>query len=171
MSQFVKLEKGCYLPICPCGGQCEKITLYRTNSKISTYCWYCKQYTTRYLKVMEEDLKFTYNWNGKLNCECFTTLRLHNPKKYYLGAIKNVKLQESPKGKAVVIGVQSFLIGQVSEYVARLDTGLSAAECQKMIRTMYKNNPRINWSTQQLDFVLLKYEKSRNEPKLFDNEK
>lgn len=118
---------------------------------------------------MEEDLKFTHNWNGKLNCECFTTLRLHNPTKYCVGAIKNVKLKDISKGRAVIIGVQSFLLEHISEYVARLDTGLSAVECKQMIRTMYKNNPRINWSSQQLDFVLLKYDKNRNEPKLFND--
>ncbi len=116
---------------------------------------------------MEEDLKFTHNWNGKLNCDCFTTLRLHNARKYIIGASKHIFLNNVFKGKANIIGVQSFRLEQVSEYVARLDTGLSAKECQQMIKTMYKNQP-INWSTQQLDFVLLKYEKKGGQQNLFE---
>lgn len=116
---------------------------------------------------MEEDLVFTRNWNGKLNCECFTTIRLHNPAKYFIGAVKRIKLEKTFKGKATVIAMQGFLLDQLTEFTARIDTGLSATECKTMIRNMYRNNARIDWSTQQLDFVLLEYEKNRNEPKLF----
>lgn len=119
---------------------------------------------------MEDNLIFTNNWNNKLNCKCFTTLRLHNQQKYYRGAIKNVMLKDVSKGKAVIVGVQSFMLSQVSEYVARIDTGLNAKECQQMIKSMYKKYAHINWNVQLLDFVLLEYERREKEPNLFENE-
>ena len=113
---------------------------------------------------MEQGLNFSTNWNNKLNCRCFTTIRLHNPKKYFLGARFNVYLKGHFKGVAQVVGVKICTLKDVSEYVARLDTGYSAAECQKMLREMYKNKP-IVWERQLLDFCLLQYIDS--EPDLF----
>ena len=114
---------------------------------------------------MDEDLKFGHNWNNKLNCDCFTTLRLHNPKRYFVGAVKNIKLNEVFKGKATILCVVRFRLDQISEHVARLDTGYSAEDCKKMIRTMYKDKP-INWNTQLLDFPVLMYLKPEQQ-KLF----
>lgn len=105
---------------------------------------------------MEQDLNFSTNWNSKLNCQCFTTIRLHNPKKYFPGARFNVYLKGHFKGSAQVIGVKICLLKDVSEYVARLDTGYSAAEFKKIIQTMYKGKP-IAWERQLLDFCLLRY--------------
>jgi len=116
---------------------------------------------------MEQNLSFTTNWNGKLNCSCFTTLRLHNHEKYFAGAVMNIILNGQLKGKAVIIQVNYFTIEKINEFVARIDTGYSATECQKMIKEMYKNNPRINWKTQLLDFCLLEYQKEAKSPSLF----
>lgn len=113
---------------------------------------------------MGQELNFSTNWNNKLNCRCFTTIRLHNPKKYFIGAVFSVFLKGILKGRAEVIGVKICTIKDISEYVARLDTGYSAEECQKMLREMYKNKP-IVWERQLLDFCLLRYQK--NEPDLF----
>ncbi len=158
------------MPICQCGSKSEIMIIYKTRSKISSYCWLCKQHTTQFIRVMErEPLKFTTNWNNKLNCSCFTTLRLHNPKKYYVGAKKDVYLDNRPKGPATIIGVQSFLLEQISEFVARIDTGYSADECKKIIREMYKKVPLIDWSKQKLDFSLIQYDsKPGQEQNLFD---
>lgn len=114
-----------------------------------------------------ETLKFTTNWNNKLNCQCFTTLRLHNPKKYFVGAKKDIFLDNRLKGAATIIGVQSFLLEHINDFIARLDTGYSAKECQKIILEMYKNNPVINWKTQQLDFCLLQFDHQAGQQTLF----
>ena len=45
---------------------------------------------------------------------------------------------------------------QINEYIARIDTGYSADECQNIIRTMYKNK-RIDWNTQDLALCLFVY--------------
>lgn len=108
---------------------------------------------------MEHNLLFLKNWNNKLDCDCFTTLRLSNPKKYYKGALVNVVLNNESKGKATIISVNHFTIDQINEFVAGIDTGLSAEECRKYIMKMYSYNTKIDWFTQKLDFCLLKYEK------------
>lgn len=107
---------------------------------------------------MEKDLIFHYNWNGKLDCQCFTTLRLYNAEKYHKGAIFNIYLNDQLKGQAKVLEVNYFTIDKINEFVAHIDTGYSAKECQDMIRKMYKNRPTINWKNQFLAFCLLKYE-------------
>lgn len=52
------------------------------------YCFKCKQQIGKYYKVMIERIEFIQNWNGKLNCNAFTAMRLHNPVKYCVGAVK-----------------------------------------------------------------------------------
>ena len=34
---------------------------------------------------MDERLEFEENFNGKLNCRCFTTIRLHHPVRNAIG--------------------------------------------------------------------------------------
>lgn len=106
-----------------------------------------------------ETLKFSYNWNNKLECDFFTTLRLHNPAKYKVGNKLQVQISNK-KGTYIkpnvyeIFSVKSFKIEAVTEWVARIDTGYSREQCIKMIKTMYKNSG-VNWNTQLLDFVLV----------------
>lgn len=102
-----------------------------------------------------DKLNFSYNWNNKLDCAVFTTLRLHNPKIYYAGALKSVYLKDVYKKDVEIMAVKKMLLGSITEYTAGVDTGYSAQECQKLIKTMYKSR-NINWATQLLDFMLLK---------------
>lgn len=45
---------------------------------------------------VEKHIRFSYNWNNKLNCKAFTTIRLHSPERYFLGAKFNVYLNGKP---------------------------------------------------------------------------
>lgn len=115
-----------------------------------------------------ENLEFTCNWNNKLNCNAFSTLRLRDDKKYFIGAEKNVILKGYLKGKATIVGISYFTIDKINESISRLDTGYSAEECRKIIMTMYKSR-NIDWYTQQLVFCILAYNKATKEQKsLFD---
>ena len=106
-----------------------------------------------------DKLIFSYNWNNKLSCDYFTTLRLHNKVMYYTGNVFSVHLK---KGRdiprvcdAVVIKVLVLNFNQINEYIAGLDTGLNVKECKELIMKLYDNSD-IDWSTQWLNFVLLK---------------
>ena len=162
----VTLTQGKYKPVCPCGGRYAIMTVART-AKFETYCWYCKQENGKFIKIMEEVLKFSYNWNNKLNCNSFTTLRLRNDNKYYPGAKVHIWFGNTYKGKATIVGIHFYTLDKINEFVARLDTGYSAEECREIIMKMYKDKPNINWATQQLAFCLVVYDKRANKPELF----
>ncbi len=166
----VTLYSGRYRFVCSCskGHLYDPLDIFK-KTKVETYCWYCKG-NGKYIKVMEETLKFSTNWNNKLNCNSFTTLRLRNDNKYYKGAKVNVWLGNSYKGKATIIGVSFFTLEQINEFVARLDSGYPAEECRKIILQIYKNKPNINWATQQLAFCLIVYDGRAKQPDLFSND-
>ena len=155
------LYPGKYRFICSCpqGHLYEPFEIFRKTTNFEPYCWYCKG-EGKVIKIMEEkieNLDFAYNWNNKLDCHAFSTIRMRNDKKYYVGARKNIRLKEVVKGSAVIVAVSYFLLDKINESVARIDTGYSAEECKGILKKMYKNKP-INWGTQQLVFCVLVYE-------------
>lgn len=101
-------------------------------------------------------IEFSTNWNGKLHNNAFTSIRLWNEKKYVIGRDYDVWLSHIRKGFAKLVAVKRMKLHQINEYIARIDTGYSADECQNIIRTMYKNK-RIDWNTQDLALCLFVY--------------
>jgi hypothetical protein len=102
-----------------------------------------------------QDLVFSQNWNNKLDNKAFTTLRLEDNQKYYVGAEKMIKLKSHEKGKAVIKGVKPLMIDQINDYIAYVDTGYDAAECKNILRRMYGS--RVDFSQKRLVLVLLVY--------------
>lgn len=100
-------------------------------------------------------LTFSYNWNNKLNCLAFTTLRLRQDK-YQPGKVFQIDCPDVAPAPVVILQVKHLRLDQLTEGMCRLDTGYSKAETDKLIRTMYINKPNINWATQQLSWVLLR---------------
>jgi uncharacterized protein YqfB (UPF0267 family) len=119
---------------------------------------------------MEEKINFSTKWNNKLNCNSFTTLRLRNDRKYYVGSKAGIYLKNTFKGNATIVGVSHFTIDKINEFIARVDTGYSADECKNIIKEMYKNStPPIDWRTKQLAFCLIAYDKREETKDLFNN--
>lgn len=116
--------------------------------------------------VMDERLDFNENWNGKLNCQCFTTIRLHNPIKNCVGAIKQIYLKDRYKGDAKIMHVSRITLDQINLPMAKLDSGLLPDELRAKLRELYKSH-RPNWNTQTLDFLVLEYLKDSKESRLF----
>lgn len=101
-------------------------------------------------------LEFSYNWNNKLSCPAFTTLRLHNPKRYYNGAVfeiilKGKKSEEFSQGIAEVRCIRTIPKGSISDFMSYIDTGYSRDECMSILSRMYPNS---NDQT-MFDYVLL----------------
>lgn len=115
-----------------------------------------------------EVLNFSFNWNTKLRCRNFTTIRLRDDTKYFKGARLAITLQNYQKGVAKVIDVKTMTLDRINEWIARLDTGYSAQECREKIKTMYKNVPLIDWKTQELVYVLLEWENQEGMDNLFE---
>ncbi len=99
------------------------------------------------------ELPFSYNWNNKLDCKAFTTLRLHNPDRFKVGQTYRITLNKSYKKHAKIEDIKTLLLKNISDYIAYLDTGYSKEECQSIIRKIYPNK---NFEHQKLDFILLK---------------
>jgi hypothetical protein len=99
-----------------------------------------------------ETINFSTNWNQKLTCNAFTTIRLHNPSKYQKGRTYEIRQKDSLVAYATAVDVRSFTIDQLNEWRALLDTGYSAAETRGILEKMYK---KVDWATQKLDVILL----------------
>ena len=161
------LYPGQYAFICSCGGKYEIMTIKR-KMDVENHCWYCNG-KGKHIKIMEETLRFSNNWNNKLNCNSFTTLRLRNDKKYYSGAKVDVYLKNIHKGKGTIISVSHFTIDKINEFIARIDTGYSAEECKNIIKEMYKKGtPPVDWRVKELSFCLIVYDKLETK-NLFSN--
>jgi len=101
--------------------------------------------------------KFSVNWNQKLNCNFFTTIRLRNDAYYYKSAQSAIfmkatcKVQDNrfPEEKdyyflfnAEVVSVENCPLDKLPEHLCYTDTGYDKQKCTNMLRTMYKNNPK-----------------------------
>lgn len=94
-------------------------------------------------------LNFSTNWNRKLDCEVFSTIRRWNPDVHYLG--REVDIYDNSttparyKGRGKYAIVSEFKLSQLKESAAMLDTGYSLPETLNIIRTMYsKKVPNID---------------------------
>lgn len=100
--------------------------------------------------------RFSYNWNNKLSNNAFTTLRLHNPTIYRVGATREIFLRSGKEYKflayAEIKAVKVITLAQINDFIAFLDTGYSAEECRGILVKMYPDVK--NWDKQLIDFVL-----------------
>ena len=113
-----------------------------------------------------ETIKFSCNWNNKLNNSAFTTIRLHNQRKYIKNNHYLIDLKGYTKGIAVLKGICVLKISELNDYITYLDTGYNLTETTKILQNMYKN---INLESQLFDLCLLVYEKDRKENDLFSS--
>lgn len=95
-------------------------------------------------------IKFSTNWNNKLSCDYFTTIRLASPK-YQVDKIYIIEL----KGKALkwvrMIEGRIITMAQMNEWVTRLDTGYDCKKFYDLFNRMY---PNTDWTTQRLVLCL-----------------
>lgn len=99
-------------------------------------------------------INFSYNWNGKLNNKAFTTIRIHNPKKYRVGELYNIQIKETPYGTAKLKAITVLKGSQFNEYISHIDTGYNLAEMMNILKRMY---PKVNIENTLFDFCLLVY--------------
>lgn len=104
-----------------------------------------------------ETLEFSYNWNGKLDAETFTSLRLSS--RFEIGQKVEIKLKKEIKGPATVIDkLKLESIYKINNWISHLDTGYPPDECRKVIKAMY---PRVEgWEKKPIYLYLFKYDES-----------
>jgi len=102
-------------------------------------------------------IKFSYNWNGKLENKAFTTIRVHNPKKYIVGRIYQIELNGTTKGSATLQAKRVLMLNQLNEFICYLDTGYNRTETISIFNKMYS---RMDLNNIYFDLCLLVYNKS-----------
>lgn len=107
------------------------------------------------------DLKFSYNWNHKLDCHAFTTIRIYNPDKHYVGQSVRLLLKDQEMGTGLIHGVNAFYLASLNPFMSYIDTGYSVEETASIIRRMY---PKVNFSTTRMVMLLI-VKDERKEPK------
>jgi hypothetical protein len=105
--------------------------------------------------VKYEDLIFSSNFNNKLNANCYTTMRLYNPKKFFIGKRFNVMIDKRRHHTAEVVAVSEITFEKVSEAMAFIDTGLNKLEFTKLFTRLYEGKINI-LPTTKLSFCVLK---------------
>lgn len=83
-----------------------------------------------------KELEFSHNWNGKLDNQAFTTLRLTNF--YEIGEWVNVRLDIKSFGPHLIIGKKALRADALNEWIAWLDTGYCLADTRNLLNNMYK---------------------------------
>ena len=98
-------------------------------------------------------IKFSYNWNNKICCKCFTTLRIEDNQKYIIGNKYKITLKEKYIKSVEIIDIRCFKINNIGDYIGYLDTGYSGVETIAIIKKMY---PKVDFSIISLYFILMK---------------
>lgn len=97
-------------------------------------------------------ISFSFNWNNKLDCSAFTTIRLDQPNKYRVGDVHEITIKGESKGEARIESIKRFMLADLNEFIARLDTGYSVEECRNIIIRMY---PKVDFTRMKLMLILL----------------
>lgn len=84
-----------------------------------------------------QTLTFSYNWNNKLDCKVFTTIRLSN--RFQIGQKVEIILKGKSLGYGEIIDIKGFYLENLNDWLAMIDTGYSANECRKILKKMYKS--------------------------------
>jgi hypothetical protein len=87
--------------------------------------------------VTSINTRFTTNWNGKLACQYFTTIRLYNEAKYQHELLHDIWFKNEHFGRARVVDTRKITIDQVNDWMGFLDTGYDGKKTQQILRRMY----------------------------------
>ena len=98
-------------------------------------------------------INFSQNWNNKLDCAFFTTIRPANSY-YNLGDQYNIYLNKQFVKTVCIIDIKNFYLKDITTFVTYLDAGKSVSEFNVLMAKFYGSNPaKLNG---QFFFILLK---------------
>ncbi len=114
-----------------------------------------------------KEIAFSNNWNKKLCCNFFTTIRLN--KSHVIGEEIMIKLKDKELGKAVIIQKKLCLLSELTEYTAHLDTGYNFEKTCALIMKMNKAK-NVDWNVEQIAVYLIGYSEQNKLPCISQNE-
>lgn len=102
---------------------------------------------------MNSAINFSHNWNNKLLCIAFTTIRLRNDQKYQPGMVKDITYNGEIIGLGKIISIRHFLLNDLTEMMAQVDTGYDVETTKGIFKKMY---PTANWERDEFSFILIR---------------
>lgn len=88
----------------------------------------------------EKTLSFSFNWNRKLDNNCFSTLRL--TARFEVGdEIEIIRPKNEGVFRGIVRTKQRYAIAQLDDSICYLDTGYDRETTLKILANIYKNQP------------------------------
>lgn len=102
-------------------------------------------------------IRFDRNWNNKLSCECFTTIRLKDPLYRKGNTLKLLLLENGvyrTLGTVRILEAKPLRLHQVNEFLSRLDCGMGIDGFTQMLHGMYREKVK-DLHTQDLVMLLL----------------
>lgn len=78
---------------------------------------------------------FTQNWNGKLLCDCFSTIRLHPG--FQRGDIHEIFLNKTFLGYAKIVALRTVKFMEITDTLAYSDAGHNDTYMREVFRKMY----------------------------------
>lgn len=82
-------------------------------------------------------IKFNLNWNCKLYCNCFSTIRPFNPEKYQLNETYEVLLNGTSLGQAQIVYMKDFPLAKITDAMSLVDIGYSAKYAVEVFADLY----------------------------------
>jgi hypothetical protein len=115
--------------------------------------------------LQHDSIRFQRNWNNKLNCDYFTSIRM-NGAKYQLGKTLKLFLHQNGvyrnMGNVKVVEAKPIRMHQLNRSMTLLDAGLEIDKFKEMLWFMYKDRvPDLD----KVEFVFLILEKQKNTEK------
>lgn len=83
------------------------------------------------------DVEFSRNWNKKLNCDFFPTIRCTNTQKYYPGAVHRVICKGEYCFNAQIVSVQHTFLKDLPNMYCLMDAGHTHAETKALMKSIY----------------------------------
>lgn len=107
-----------------------------------------------------QDIKFTQNWNNKLQCNYFTTIRSFNPSKYQLYTKFNVLLKRGNNwekiGTVEVVNIRNLRAIDLQANECYCDTGYNKEQTLNIFQKMYSRRSQTYVRTAQMSIITLK---------------
>lgn len=108
-------------------------------------------------------IKFIKNWNNKLNCDYWTTIRLYTIEKYnyykrnQIVSKFDVMVNDRNYYKANLIDIQVMPFVLINDYVAYTDAGMSKDELFNMMEKMYSKKPE--WKGDETNIMVMTFKR------------
>lgn len=107
-------------------------------------------------------VNFSSNYNHKLNCKSFSTVRLQNEEKYVIGHLFRISLVRKVTGQNVefalarLVSSHNFYLKDATPAMSYLDANLNVKDFVNLIQGLYCKQ-KVNFNIKKLSFLVFQY--------------